>query len=100
MDERLIFYLYYYRDENLFIDDDGHVVYDLFTMITPQNLFMFRHDEGYNTFPMVGNSNILCEIIPIPDEVCGWQELFDIDVGDDYERIERYELAKLHGCFI
>ncbi len=97
MRRKLIFHLYYYEDENLFVDDDGHVIHDLFNIITPHNLFMFKQDFGYNLFPVVGKRNVLCEIIPMPDEVGGPKE---IDIGDDYERIGRYETAKLSGCFI
>lgn len=99
VNDKLIFYLYYYEDENLFTDNGGHVIYDIFNIITPQDLFLFQYDNGYNIFPMVWNPNTLCEIIPIPDEVCGLQDIPDIDIGDDYERIERYEKARMSGCF-
>lgn len=91
------FYINYYQDENIFTDECGNIMYDIFTVITPQNLFMFRHDYGNNCFPMVGNPDILCEIILVPDEVCGLHEIYDLDPGDDYERIMRYEEAKWNG---
>ena len=94
---KMMFYLYYYEDDNLFTDDDGHVIYDIFSVITPQDLFLFRHDNGFNVFPMRDHNDVLCEIIPVPDEVCGLQDLLPIDLGDDYERIDRYEKAKLSG---
>lgn len=97
---KLIFYMYYYEDVNLFTDDDGHVIYDIFTIITPQDLFLFRHDNGFNVFPMRGHDDVLCEIIPVPDEVCGLQEFPELDLGDDYERIDRYEKARLSGHFV
>ena len=96
---KLIFYIFYYENENLFTDDDGHVIYDLFTVITPQELFLFRHDNGFNVFPMKGHDDVICEIIPVPDEVCGLQETPEIDLGDDYERIERYHQAVLAGHY-
>jgi len=97
---KLILYLYYYEDENLFTDDDGHVIYDIFTIITPQDLFLFRHDNGFNIFPMKEHNDVLCEIIPVPGEVCSMQEVPEIDLGDDYERIERYEKARMSRCFV
>lgn len=97
MSGKLVFYLYYYEDENLFTDDDGHVVYDIFDLITPQDLFLFRHDNGFNVFTLRTDQDILVEIVPIPDEVCGLQEIPPINLGDDYERIERYMMARAHG---
>ena len=74
MEKIEIEYLYYYKDENHFTDCDGRIIYNIFTMITPQDLYLFRHDHGDNTFRMKGNRNVLCEITYVPDEVCGVQD--------------------------
>lgn len=100
LDEDYTLYLYYYEQQNVFTDIDGIVIYNIFEIITPNDLFLFRHDSGFNYFPFVGDKEWLVEIITVPDEVCGWQETLDfIDFGDDLERVNRYEIAKTEGCF-
>lgn len=94
-----VIYLFYYEDENFFTDEYGEIIYNMFDMITPQDLFMFKYDRGYNLFPHKKDRTILYEIITIPEEICGEQELY-IDVGDDYERMERYEKARMSWCSI
>lgn len=91
---KLVFYLYYYEEENFFTDEDGWIIYDLFNIITPLNLYLFQTDNGYNVFPMVGHDDVICEIISVPDECCGLPDYPEpMDVGDDYETLDRY--AKL-----
>ncbi len=92
---KLVFYIYYYENENIFTDDDGHVIFDLFSIITPQDIFLFKYDNSVNLFPMKGHDDILCEIIPVLDE----EDVLSFDTGDDYERINRYEKAKLSCCY-
>lgn len=66
-------YLYYYEDGNVFIDECGEIVYDLFTVITPQDLFLFRNiPEKYEIFPMIDHPEITIHIIAVPmGELCG-----------------------------
>ena len=91
---KLVFYLYYYEEENFFTDENGWIIYDLFNIITPLDLYLFQTDNGYNVFPMVGHDDVFCEIISVPDECCGLQEFpHPVDMGDDYETLDRY--AKL-----
>ena len=92
---KFIFYLYYHEDENLFTDDLGQVIYNIFSIITPQDLYLFHHDNGFNIFPLLGHDDAICEIISVPDEVCGLKDIPEIDFGDDFERIKRYANAKL-----
>ena len=99
MNNKLVFYLYYYEDENLFTDDGGHVVYDIYNLITPQDLYMFRNDEKYTCFALKGYRDAICEIIIIPKEYFKYPEVPDIDFGEDYERLQRYEKAKTMGIF-
>jgi len=84
MQGKMVLHIYYHDRENIFTDDDGHVIYDLFDIITPQDLFLFRFDPGFNCFPVVGDPDVLCEIIIEPGEDCG-----SPDLGDDEERIGR-----------
>jgi hypothetical protein len=87
---KLVFHLYYYEDENIFIDDGGFIVYDLFSIVTPQDLFLFRKDHRFNCFPMVGIPEVMCKILTVLKSY----DIYDLDIGDDYERNERYEKAK------
>jgi hypothetical protein len=96
---REIFYMYYIEEDNIFADQDYYIIYNPFLYITPNDLFLFRYDNAHNLFPMVDNPNILCQIVPIPDELIFFYEGNDIDIGDDYERIGRYERAGRSKCF-
>ena len=41
-DEYDVFGLFYYENENVFKDDDGFIVWDIFNYITPNDLYLFR----------------------------------------------------------
>ena len=45
MDWICLMVLYYYPDENYFTDEDGYVVYDIFSYITPNELMWFLHGK-------------------------------------------------------
>lgn len=69
-----VIYLYYYGEDNYFVDSDGHVVYDIFSLIRPSDLLLFRHDNAINQFPLRGtsyDSGRYVEITPwSSEEVC------------------------------
>jgi len=52
----------YDPDENMFYDRYGSLI-NILEMITPNDLFLFRQDPGYCTFPHRKNNKILCEIL-------------------------------------
>ena len=66
MGQQIVIHLYYHERENVFTDSEGQIVYDIFTMITPQDLFLFRYDPGMTCFPLGGDPDFLCEIITEP----------------------------------
>jgi len=39
--------LFYDRDRNLFIDEDGFIVYNIFELITPNDFFLFTLGQAY-----------------------------------------------------
>ncbi len=41
----LIIELYYCKDENYFIDEDGNIIYDIFSYITPNELLFFKMSD-------------------------------------------------------
>ena len=45
MDWVCLMALYYYPEENYFTDEDGYVVYDIFSYITPNELTWFLHNK-------------------------------------------------------
>jgi len=58
----VILYIYYDAKENIFYDD-GVEFFNIFDAVTPNDIFLFRHDPGYCTFPHRSEPRILCEII-------------------------------------
>lgn len=91
-------YLMFFPSENIFLDDCGMQIQNIFKMITPNDLYLYRQDPGYNIFPCRFDPHIGVEIIDNEYyfEGFGYDEIFD--AGDDLERIERYERAKAyHG---
>lgn len=44
-------YLYYYEDENLIRDEDGNIIYDIYRLVSPQDIYMFKTSkQGYVVF--------------------------------------------------
>lgn len=39
--------LFYDRDKNVFIDEDGFIVWSIFEIITPNDLFLFKLNQEY-----------------------------------------------------
>lgn len=37
---------YYYRDDNILVDDDGNIIYDIFRYITPSEYRLFKERQG------------------------------------------------------
>jgi hypothetical protein len=73
-------YILYYEVDNIFTDMDGNIIYNIFDMITPNDLLLFRDDPGNNSFCMKSDRDKICEIITIPEDgYCG--EVIHIDFG-------------------
>lgn len=97
--------LCYYEKENFFVDEYGEIVYDIFTLITPNDLYMFRHDsDKYNRFQFRSNHEVSVSIIVIPEgDICslGNVPLLDLEdilqIRDEtmYERLEEYERTRM-----
>lgn len=62
-------FIYYSIDENLFVDENCNIIYNIYTMITPSDLFTFRNDFSHNSFPMVTGPDGICVIVLVPDGV-------------------------------
>lgn len=79
--EFMTLYIYYYEDENVFTDEDGHVIYDTFDIITPNDIYLFKHDPAFNSFRMVSDREVIVQIIYIPGELCRFDEVPIINFG-------------------
>ena len=57
--------LYFILDpnKNIFYTQDGTMVANMYEFITPNDLFLFRYDHGYNIFRHRENSLTLCELV-------------------------------------
>ena len=62
-----IIQLYYYENDNMFIDEGGFPVFDLFRIITPNDLFLFRHHKEYMLVPHCSIPRVGVEIF-YPDD--------------------------------
>ena len=39
-------YLFYEKGDNVFLDEDGYIIWDIFSLVTPNDLYLFRlHGE-------------------------------------------------------
>jgi hypothetical protein len=58
-----VLYLSFNSDENIFYDECGKRIANIFELITPNNLFLFRQNPRYCLFPYIEDSHILCKIL-------------------------------------
>jgi len=93
MYERKELYLFYYRDANVFMDFNGQIIYDIFRIMSPNDLYMFRSNPTNNTFWHRSDDDILCRIITVRDDDKSWGWYLC-----EIEDIIRYDLA--HQCYL
>ena len=58
-----ILQFFYDSEENIFYDQCGIRVVNIFEVLTPNDIFLFKQDPGYNAFPHRDDHRILCEIL-------------------------------------
>lgn len=39
--------LYYNKEENRFVDEDGYIIYHIFGIVTPNDIYMFKKNKEY-----------------------------------------------------
>lgn len=54
--------LFYDADSNVFVDEDGFIVWSLLELITPNDLFLFHAHKEYMVFNHRSLKNLLVEI--------------------------------------
>ena len=59
--------LFYDRDENVFIDEDGFIVWSIFEAITPNDLFLFKLNKAYMLVQHRTMTKVLVELY-YPDD--------------------------------
>ena len=92
-------HLYYWEKENLFADQYGQPFFGLINLITPQQIFMFRHDPyTYDKFQFRHDRRITVHIEIIPgEEICRINHpsaIAFLDLNNErelYKREEEYE---------
>jgi hypothetical protein len=63
--------LFYDVEKNIFLDEDGQVVKNIFELITPNDLYLFRHlEKEYVVFRHRFLKNVVCEIYMPTEEPC------------------------------
>lgn len=95
-------YLFYYEDENIFVDEYNEIVWDIFYLITPGDMLLFKSNwDKYDTFPIIGMEGITCRITVIPNgPICGTtipQIMTEAESYKNYEKHERltYSMAAI-----
>lgn len=53
---------FYDLESNVFTDEDGYIVWNLFEYITPNDLFLFRKLQSYLVVPHREASDLVCEL--------------------------------------
>jgi hypothetical protein len=54
---------YYLKDDNMFIDEDGKVVYDIYKYVTPNDLFLFKLRKGTSQIHSKTDKNVVYELV-------------------------------------
>lgn len=58
-----ILYFTYDPEENTFYDQCGIHMANIFEVLTPNDIFLFKRDHGYCIFPHRDDPHIWCEIL-------------------------------------
>ena len=83
--------LYFNEEENVFTDEDGFIVWSIFELITPNDLFLFRKHRDYMTVRHRSLKNVQVELCwPDEDEWDG-----NPDTVCDYCNANNYPLCDL-----
>jgi hypothetical protein len=56
-------YIYWDRLLNIYYDMKGNRILNIYTRLTPSDIYLFRHDPRFCTFHHRDNPKVLCEIL-------------------------------------
>lgn len=86
---------FYNPVKNLFVDGDGFVVYEIFRLVSPGQLMLFKKNK--KDMRIQHNGDIIqLYWTPGTGTVLNHNDE-TMDIGDDMERIERYERGKWYN---
>lgn len=57
-----IYGIFYDKDNNWFVDEDGAIIYDILTWVTADELYLFKHKKQNMLVPMIDNRNFGVEM--------------------------------------
>ena len=83
-------FLHYYPDENIFYDECGKQIENIFEILTADDLLLFKKDPRRKYFVYCKNKHVLCKILIKDGE------------GEDYheERMDlHYDIYNGFGCW-
>lgn len=66
----IILYIIWYEPENTFWNLDGSPVENINEILTPNDLFLFRHDPGYSCFFHRQHRHIMVELLTEDETGC------------------------------
>jgi hypothetical protein len=75
----------------LFVDTDGFVVYQIFRLVSPNQLFLFKKNKKDMR---IQHKEDIIMLYWSGDGIVLDHNKETMDIGDDLERIERYEKGK------
>ncbi len=61
--------LFYCQDENVFMDEDGNLVWDIFTYVTPNDVYLLHEHKEYMVVRHRSKPGVICELhYPLEEE--------------------------------
>jgi len=54
--------LYYNKEDNVFVDEDGYIICNLFELIAPNDLYLFRKHQTYMVVRHRTLPGFICEL--------------------------------------
>lgn len=66
-----VYKVFHDKIENIFLDECGKELINIFELITPNDLYLYTEDPGYTIFPHRDDPGLLCEILDLEGE---WYE--------------------------
>lgn len=58
----IIHKIFYYEHYNLFLDEDAYIIYDIYNVITPNDVFLFKRNKKNMIVPQMRNKSVGIEI--------------------------------------
>jgi len=88
--------VFHCMEENFFLDECGQPIHNIFELITPNDLFLYREDPGHNIFPLRDHKDVWVEILNDYDDPYWWEleEVFSHDDILDHPDLHYYKIMR------